>query len=108
MVFTYLAFAISFQVAAIDVVGSPEEVKWPRKEVGYKLTEDGVTLKLEGPGAVTIEGDVQHEVVDVTESRALTPGGYFASADGVPHSLTCSAESHCLIYVRTEGQFRLE
>ncbi|MEL7311570.1 MAG: DUF4437 domain-containing protein [Pseudomonadota bacterium] len=58
--------------------------------------------------AVTIEGDVRHEVVDVTESRPLTPGGYFASADGVPHSLTCGAESHCLIYVRTEGQFRLE
>ncbi|MEL7022320.1 MAG: DUF4437 domain-containing protein [Pseudomonadota bacterium] len=58
--------------------------------------------------AVTIAGDVLHEVLDVTESRALTPGGYFASADGVPHSLTCEAESHCLIYVRTDGQFRLE
>lgn len=50
-----LCIALSFQVAAVEAVGSPEQVKWPRKETGYKLTNDGVTVKVDGPGALTVE-----------------------------------------------------
>ncbi|WP_409432587.1 DUF4437 domain-containing protein [Litorimonas sp. RW-G-Af-16] len=55
--------------------------------------------------AVVIQGDVLHSVESLTEQNEISAGGYFASAEGVSHSLKCEAKSECMIYVRTEGRF---
>ncbi len=47
---------LTAQPAAVEPVGSPEEVKWPRREVGYRIAaDDGVVVRIEGPTAVTLE-----------------------------------------------------
>lgn len=69
---------------------------------GYRadLSTNGGDLK-----AVIIQGDILHSVESVTEQSEISAGGYFASAEGVAHSLMCGAESECKVYVRTEGRF---
>lgn len=72
---------------------------------GYKadLSTNGGDLK-----AVVIQGDVVHSVESVTEQSEISSGGYFASAEGVTHSLKCDTKSECMIYVRTEGSYLVE
>ena len=72
---------------------------------GYKasLSTEGSDLK-----AVVIQGDVLHSVESVAEQSQLSSGGYFASAEGVSHSLKCNKKSECMIYVRTQGRFLVE
>ncbi len=69
---------------------------------GYKadLSTKGGDLK-----AVVIQGGVLHSVQSVTEQNDIGAGGFFASAEGMSHSIKCEAKSECLIYVRTEGSF---
>ena len=73
--------------------------------VGYEgeLSTIGGDLK-----AVVIQGDVKHSVPRISDDEELGPGGYFSSLERIPHSLNCEAAENCLIYVRTEGRFRLQ
>jgi quercetin dioxygenase-like cupin family protein len=72
---------------------------------GYKadLSTNNGDLK-----AVVIQGDILHSVESVTEQNELSSGGYFASAEGVSHSLKCEAKSECIIYIRTQGSFLIQ
>jgi hypothetical protein len=67
------------------------------------LSTQGGDLK-----AVVIQGDILHSVENVTEQSEISSRGYFTSAEGVPHSLMCDTKSECMIYVRTEGSFKVQ
>ncbi|MFC7292806.1 DUF4437 domain-containing protein [Hirschia litorea] len=67
------------------------------------LSTNGGDLK-----AVVIQGKLSHVVEDVTTSKEIIAGSYFSSAEGVPHSLSCSTQNECMIYVRTDGQFSVQ
>ncbi|MEP3889468.1 MAG: DUF4437 domain-containing protein [Hellea sp.] len=88
-----------------DVSGSGLSGSMIKLPQGYKadLSTKGGDLK-----AIVIQGDVLHSVESVTEKSELRSGGYFASAEGVSHSLKCDIKSECIIYVRTEGSFLVQ
>lgn len=88
-----------------DVSGSGLRGSMIKLPQGYKasLSTQGGNLK-----AVVVQGDIVHSVESVTEQNEIDPGGYFASAQGVSHSLKCGAKSECKIYVRTEGSFLVQ
>lgn len=58
--------------------------------------------------AVVIRGEIAHSVPEVSDRMSVVPGGYFSFLGGVSHSLACLSDDDCLIYLRTEGSFRLE
>lgn len=68
-----------------------------------KLSTHGGDLK-----AVLIQGNVTHTVSGATQAVNIDAGSFVASEEGVSHSLTCTANSACLIYVRTKGRFHLK
>ncbi|MEM9617969.1 MAG: DUF4437 domain-containing protein [Pseudomonadota bacterium] len=70
---------------------------------GAELSTTGGDLR-----AVVIQGDVIHSVPRISGDVELGPGGYFSSFERIPHSLKCETDDSCLIYVRTEGRFRLQ
>lgn len=56
MVTSFCIFLLSTQATAVEPVGSPEKVQWPRGEVGFEIAaEEGVVMRIEGPTAVTLE-----------------------------------------------------
>ncbi|MEM9743818.1 MAG: DUF4437 domain-containing protein [Pseudomonadota bacterium] len=60
-----------------------------------------------GIRSVVVKGGVEHQVAGVTELSSLMAGGFFESAAGVEHSLSCRSASPCLLYVRTQGAFEV-
>lgn len=88
--------------------GTPEDgqlngtfLKMPTGFTGELKTE-GVELK-----AVVIMGEVAHDAGSLAASSNLKPGSYFGSDGEVSHSLSCTQDAECIIYVRTAGKYRL-
>jgi hypothetical protein len=83
--------------------GSPSGafVKLPANFSGSILTNGG-DLK-----AVVVEGDLVHSVAVVTDEQTIGAGGYFESAEGISHTLTCEPTQDCIIYVRSNGKFEV-
>lgn len=55
--------------------------------------------------AVTVAGQATHEAEGVATS--LSPGSTFASTGAMAHGLACAAPDPCVLYVRSEGPFRV-
>ncbi|RKQ69704.1 uncharacterized protein DUF4437 [Litorimonas taeanensis] len=72
---------------------------------GYQanLSTHGGELK-----SVIIQGNVTHTVAGVTAPTDINAGSYFASAENIPHTLSCNIETACLVYIRTEGRFQIK
>lgn len=49
-----IAVTALFALSAIETVGSPAAVSWPRKEVGFQAADE-VSLRVDGESAVTLE-----------------------------------------------------
>ncbi len=57
--------------------------------------------------AVLIGGSTQLQLPKQNESKTLTPGSYFSSKGISTHRLSCHSESGCIIYVRSNGSFKI-
>lgn len=57
--------------------------------------------------AVVILGRPEHEVTAKSDAQHLEPGSYFGSEWDVSHAITCGAGEECLLYIRTDGDFRV-
>ncbi|MFY0614626.1 MAG: DUF4437 domain-containing protein [Hyphomicrobiaceae bacterium] len=54
--------------------------------------------------AVVIRGEVEYAAASGT--KTLKPGSYFGSKGAIDHGLACKEE--CIIYVRTEGRYKVD
>ncbi len=57
--------------------------------------------------AVIIKGNPEYKVSGQTASRTLEPGSYFSSVNEVVHKVSSSAAQESIIYVRTNGAYRV-
>ena len=76
-------------------------VKLPRGSSG-KLRGQGASLR-----AVVIKGRLNYKLPAESKTRSLQPGAYFGSDGQSEHSISCEADSDCLVYVRSEGEFKI-
>ncbi len=56
---------------------------------------------------VTIRGVTQVELSGGSEKHSLDPGSYFGSRGEASHRLSCVSGDECLLYLHTEGRYRL-
>lgn len=77
-------------------------LKLPKGYSG-KVWSSGDAIK-----AVTIQGEITHTVEGLSQDTLLVAGGYFSSDELVQHTVSCSVEAECLIYIRTAGQFEVK
>ena len=68
---------------------------------GHLSTQSGMLR------SVVVRGDLEHSVAGATESSTIGPGGFFESAAGVDHAVSCRSDAACIVYLRTRGEFRL-
>ncbi|MEM6653057.1 MAG: DUF4437 domain-containing protein [Pseudomonadota bacterium] len=68
-----------------------------------KVVSEGADFK-----AVTVQGQIAHDVLGLREETFLTSGGYFGSDEDVEHLVSCELQSECLVYIRTTGKFRVK
>ena len=76
-------------------------LKLPSGFTGKGISEGGDI------NAVTVQGESDHAVLGLPSETRLSSGGFFGSDAGVEHQVSCEPQSECLLYVRTEGQFRV-
>lgn len=57
--------------------------------------------------AVVIEGQTTLQRPDGSESKTLRPGSYAVSQGAVTHQISCDADSDCIIYVRSKGNYKV-
>ncbi len=57
--------------------------------------------------AVVITGSLDHQAQDTQHGASLEPGSYFGSKGEITHWLSCDGGSECILYVRTEGRYRV-
>ncbi|WP_253762856.1 DUF4437 domain-containing protein [Ruegeria sp. HKCCD4884] len=57
--------------------------------------------------AVVIQGDIAHEAGDLSALTTLEPGSYFGSDGVVAHTLSCTGDAGCVLYVRTVGTYQV-
>ena len=76
-------------------------VKLPTGYAGSLSTLSGMLR------SVVVQGDLAHNVSKVTETSVIGPGGFFESASGLEHSVSCQSDIDCIIYLRTRGKFRI-
>ena len=58
--------------------------------------------------SVVVQGELAHSVSNATETTVIGAGGFFESAHGLDHSVSCQSDSPCVIYLRTRGEFRVQ
>ncbi len=56
--------------------------------------------------AVVIKGQLKYQV-SATNVKTLDPGSYFSSKGESMHQVSSEAEEECIIYVRSEGKFKI-
>lgn len=76
-------------------------MKLPRGFSG-KLRGQGASLR-----AVVIKGRLNYKLPAEPKTSSLQPGAYFGSDGQSEHSISCEADSDCLVYVRSEGEFKI-
>ncbi|MEM8627593.1 MAG: DUF4437 domain-containing protein [Pseudomonadota bacterium] len=76
-------------------------LKLPKGYTG-ELRSDGSSLK-----AVTIAGELTHQVTEKTGSSTLLPGSFFSSQENMAHRISCMSDQNCLIYLRSQGLYDL-
>ena len=57
--------------------------------------------------SVVVQGDLAHSVPNATGTSVIGPGGFFESASGLDHTVSCQSDVACIIYLRTRGEFRI-
>ncbi len=67
-----------------------------------KIMSSGSTFR-----AVVIKGKPQYQVSGENTAKTLEPGSYFSSVKKVAHKLSSSAVEESIIYVRTNGAYRV-
>ncbi|GAB5389818.1 MAG: DUF4437 domain-containing protein [Alphaproteobacteria bacterium] len=55
--------------------------------------------------SVVIQGQITHQVTDVTESAQLEPGSYFGAGQSTTHNIQCTANQDCILYISTTGKY---
>lgn len=99
---------LSTKAEAAFLWGKPEtgqlSASLIRLSAGQKASLSTVNGDLK---AVMTKGELIHEVIGASEPSTVGAGGYFSSLEGINHTLECRAAESCVIYLRTEGQFRL-
>ncbi len=76
-------------------------VKLPAGFAG-KINSHGSTFR-----AVVIKGQPQYQLPGKTDVKNLKPGSYFGSKGESVHQISSQAEEECIIYVRSEGKFKV-
>ncbi|MEM1229362.1 MAG: DUF4437 domain-containing protein [Pseudomonadota bacterium] len=108
--------ANEFQWIDANAVGANVATLWgnpkPGSLAGFMLTvpsgfEGSLWSQFDDIKAVVIKGVFAHSVKPHTPVKTLKTGGYFASANDTQHSISCSSESECQLYIRTAGRFRV-
>ncbi len=56
---------------------------------------------------VTIQGVTQVQVSCESDKHSLNPGSYFGSKGKVSYQLSCVSGNECLLYLHTEGKYKL-
>lgn len=56
---------------------------------------------------VTIKGVAQVQVSGGSDKHKLEPGSYFGSRGQASHQLSCMSDSECILYLHTEGKYKL-
>jgi len=56
---------------------------------------------------VTIAGELEHAAEGYSESTTLLAASYFQVDEGIENQLSCKSAEDCHLYVRTDGQFKL-
>ncbi|EMI22966.1 hypothetical protein RMSM_00076 [Rhodopirellula maiorica SM1] len=74
-------------------------VKLPVGFVG-KIRSQGSEFR-----AVVIEGQANYRSNGIDNIKVMPPGSYFSSKGEMTHRVSCDDDTHCMIYVRSEGQF---
>lgn len=89
---------------------------WGRPEAGEKngtfvKLPAGFDGELRGNGAglraVVIRGQISHQVPGESDVTGLEPGSYFGSTGETVHAISCKSEDACLIYVSSEGKYKV-
>lgn len=57
--------------------------------------------------AVTIQGKTEVTLGDQTEASRLAPGSVLSSSGEASHQLACVSDDECVLYLHTEGSYRL-
>ena len=76
-------------------------VKLPAGFAG-KINSHGSTFR-----AVVIKGQPQYQLPGKSDVKNLKPGSYFGSKGESVHQISSQAEEECIIYVRSEGKFKV-
>ncbi|WP_424928977.1 DUF4437 domain-containing protein [Amaricoccus tamworthensis] len=57
--------------------------------------------------AVTIQGTTGVTMSGESEGQTLNPGSYFGSHGEAFHTVSCTSDDACILYMHTEGQYTL-
>jgi len=55
--------------------------------------------------AVLIQGQLDYQMPNDTNTKTLAPGSHFSSEGKSSHQISCKAGEDCIIYIRTNGKF---
>ncbi|WP_300441144.1 DUF4437 domain-containing protein [Christiangramia sp.] len=77
-------------------------IKFPASYTG-KLISNGSVLH-----AVVIKGELNYELPQSQETKLLDPGSYFSSTDKAVHRIRNSTQKDVVIYIRTNGQIKIQ
>jgi len=57
---------------------------------------------------VTIHGQTSIQLSGESDTHRLDPGSYFCSRGEAVHQISCDSDEECVLYLHTEGKYRLD